>query len=186
MAPPISRPFVEWGEKYVSKDRGSRVVHYYLIDRHGNTKLAVVGTERSLRHMVYVVSEEFMHLTNNSKSSSSSSMKWRSRREVVDWLSSLLPKSRPASSEDHITNITSPQKTRLCLCCRGYCLGQTLFLEDFYRKKRIWAVLIVKPFPIQEPLMDQIYEFLICEASSFISVVLKVPRSNKISAIHSV
>lgn len=49
------------------------------------------------------------------------------------------------------------------------------FLEDSYREKRIWAVLIVKPFPIQEPLMDQIFEFLICEASNFISVVLKVP-----------
>ena len=73
--------------------------------------------------------------------------------------------------------LLGPQKTWLCLCCRGY---------RFYQKKRIWAVLIVKPFPIPEPLTDQIYEFLICEASNFISVVLKVPRSNKISAIHSV
>lgn len=107
MARPSSKHFVGWEEEYVSNDRGSRVVDYYLKDRHGNTKLAVVGTERSLRHMVYVVSDEFLHLTNNSKSNSSSSMKWRSRREVVDWLDSLLSKPRPASSGDHITNITN-------------------------------------------------------------------------------
>jgi len=107
MARPTSKHYVGWQEEYVSNDRGSRVVHYYLKDRHGKAKLAVVGTERSLRHMVYVVSEEFLHLTNNSKSNSSSSMKWRSRREVVDWLDSLLSKPRPTSSGDHNTNITS-------------------------------------------------------------------------------
>jgi len=115
MAPPTSRHFVTWDEEYVSNDRGSRVVHYYLKDRHGNAKLAVVGTERSLRHMVYVVSEEFLHLTSNSKSGSSSSMKWRSRREVVDWLTSLSSKPRPASSGDYITNITKSPRSNLSL-----------------------------------------------------------------------
>jgi len=162
MAPPTSRHFVTWDEEYVSNDRGSRVVHYYLKDRHGNAKLAVVGTERSLRHMVYVVSEEFLHLTSNSKSGSSSSMKWRSRREVVDWLTSLSSKPRPASSGDYITNITSPQKTWLCLCCRGYCLGQTLFSGSFLPKEDDMDCFNVKPFPIQELLMGQISEFLVC------------------------
>ncbi|GLJ39736.1 hypothetical protein SUGI_0812210 [Cryptomeria japonica] len=117
MAPPTgkSKHFVEWEEEYVSNDRGSRVVHYYLKDRHGNKRLAVVGTEKSLRHMVYVVSNEFLYLLGNSKSmsssssttsssSSSGSMKWRSRREVVDWLCSLLSRPRSAaSSGDHST-----------------------------------------------------------------------------------
>eukprot|EP01018_Ginkgo_biloba_P028931 Gb_20784 [translate_table: standard] len=102
MAPPTRKHFVEWEEEYVSNDRGSRVVHYNLKDRHGNIKLAVIGTERSLRHMVYVVADEFLHLANVNKSSSSST-KWRSRREVVDWLTSLLSKPRPTSSGDHIT-----------------------------------------------------------------------------------
>ncbi|KAH9315926.1 hypothetical protein KI387_024553, partial [Taxus chinensis] len=109
-----SKHFVEWDEEYVSNDRGSRVVHYYLKDSHGNARRAVVGTEKSLRHMVYVVSDEFLHLLTNNKSissssstsssSSSGSMKWRSRREVVDWLSSLLSRPRSAaSSGDHST-----------------------------------------------------------------------------------
>lgn len=115
MARPTSKHYVGWQEEYVSNDRGSRVVHYYLKDRHGKAKLAVVGTERSLRHMVYVVSEEFLHLTNNSKSNSSSSMKWRSRREVVDWLDSLLSKPRPTSSGDHNTNITKSPRSNLSL-----------------------------------------------------------------------
>eukprot|EP01018_Ginkgo_biloba_P003714 Gb_22692 [translate_table: standard] len=89
---PTRRRFVEWEERFVSHERGSRVVYYYVKDRNGNAFLAVVGTERSLRHMVYVVSEEFLQLAEVEKCSNNSSFKWRSRREVVDWLTSLLSK----------------------------------------------------------------------------------------------
>jgi len=118
---------------------------------------------------------EFLHLTSNNKSSSSSSMKWRSRREVVDWLTSLSSKPCPTSSGDHITNITSPQKTWICLCCRGYSLGQTLFFGRFLPKEDDMDCFNVKPFPIHELLMGQISEFLVCQASNFTDVVLKVP-----------
>ncbi|XP_024535854.1 uncharacterized protein LOC9637881 [Selaginella moellendorffii] len=97
--------FVEWEETFVSNDRGSRVVHYYLKDRQGQATLAVVGTERSVRHMVYVVCDDFLPLAGLDKSTTAA-FKWRARREVVDWLSSLLSKSRtssPCRSNSHVS-----------------------------------------------------------------------------------
>ena len=58
-----NRCFVEWKEQFVSQERGNRVVHYYLKDSAGESVLAVVGTERSVRHMCYVV-EGFSLLAN--------------------------------------------------------------------------------------------------------------------------
>ncbi|CAM6064844.1 unnamed protein product [Sphagnum tenellum] len=84
--------FVDWEEQFVSHDRGSRVVHYYLKDRHGHSSLAVIGNERSLRHMVYVVCDDFLPHTGLDKSTTPA-FKWRARREVVDWLQSLLFKT---------------------------------------------------------------------------------------------
>ncbi|XP_051128506.1 uncharacterized protein LOC127249639 [Andrographis paniculata] len=81
--------FVEWKEQYVSKERGNRVVHYFLKDNSGESILAVVGTERSVRHMFYVVSEEFL---NAYGSENHAGFRWRSRREVVNWLTSMLSK----------------------------------------------------------------------------------------------
>ncbi|KAK8949525.1 hypothetical protein KSP39_PZI004988 [Platanthera zijinensis] len=86
----ISLDFVEWREDIISQERGSRVVHYYLTDSNGQSHLAVVGTERSLRHMLYVVSDEF-HQAYCPDKSGVPVLKWRSRREVVDWLTSFLP-----------------------------------------------------------------------------------------------
>lgn len=84
-AEPGPKRFVDLQEEYVSHDRGSRVVHYSLKDQDGLVSLAVVGMERSLRHMVYAVCEEFLTLVGLEKSSTPA-VKWRSRREVVDWL----------------------------------------------------------------------------------------------------
>ncbi|OVA20153.1 Bromo adjacent homology (BAH) domain [Macleaya cordata] len=86
--------FLEWKEEFVSQERGNRVVHYYLKDTAGESILAVVGTERSLRHMVYVVEEKFLQV-HGPEVSISAGFKWRSRREVVDWLTSLLSKQHP-------------------------------------------------------------------------------------------
>ncbi|XP_006657942.1 uncharacterized protein LOC102707787 [Oryza brachyantha] len=86
--------FVRWREDFVSQERGSRVVHYYLEDAAGVSHLAVVGTERSLRHMLYVVSEDFREAKGCGGVDGGSGVfarKWRSRREVVDWLTSFLP-----------------------------------------------------------------------------------------------
>ncbi|KAJ7518075.1 hypothetical protein O6H91_21G053800 [Diphasiastrum complanatum] len=92
-----SRRFVDWDEQFVSHDRGSRVVHYYLKDHNGHAILAVIGTERSLRHMVYVVCDDFLPLAGLDKSTTAA-FKWRARREVVEWLTSLIAKSRSSST----------------------------------------------------------------------------------------
>ncbi|KAK6149396.1 hypothetical protein DH2020_016921 [Rehmannia glutinosa] len=83
--------FVEWKEQYVSKERGNRVVHYFLKDNSGESILAVVGTERSVRHMFYVVSDEFFS-AHGADNSVHAGFRWRSRREVVNWLTSMLSK----------------------------------------------------------------------------------------------
>ncbi|CAL5061717.1 unnamed protein product [Urochloa decumbens] len=89
--------FVRWREEFISQERGSRVVHYYLDDAAGGSHLAVVGTERSLRHMLYVVSEDFRAAWGRGGGADDGggpgvfARKWRSRREVVDWLGSFLP-----------------------------------------------------------------------------------------------
>ncbi|XP_010545273.1 PREDICTED: uncharacterized protein LOC104817702 [Tarenaya hassleriana] len=85
------RHFVEWKEHFVSQERGNRIVHYFLKDSSGESILAVVGTERSVRHMFYVVSEEFVRV-HGAGNSIHAGFKWRSRREVVDWLTSMLSK----------------------------------------------------------------------------------------------
>lgn len=89
--------FVEWKEEYVSQERGGRIVHYILKDSCGESILAVVGTERSLRHMVYVVAEEFLSYSGTDNPVQAG-FKWRSRREVVDWLTSMLAKQQQADS----------------------------------------------------------------------------------------
>ncbi|XP_044473886.1 uncharacterized protein LOC123202161 isoform X2 [Mangifera indica] len=86
-----SQYFVEWKEEFVSQERGNRVVHYFLKDSNGESTLAVVGTERSVRHMFYVVAEEFVRVYG-AENSIHTGYKWRSRREVVDWLTSMLSK----------------------------------------------------------------------------------------------
>ncbi|CAL5213197.1 unnamed protein product [Lathyrus oleraceus] len=83
--------FVEWKEQFVSQERGHRVVHYYLKDSAGESFLAVVGTERSVRHMCYVIAEDFLEICGM-EGSFPPGFKWRSRREVVDWLTSMLSK----------------------------------------------------------------------------------------------
>ncbi|VFQ73431.1 unnamed protein product [Cuscuta campestris] len=88
--------FVEWKEKFVSKERGNRVVHYFLKDSSGDSVLAIVGTERSVRHMFYVVSEEFLKV-HGAETSIQAGFRWRSRREVVNWLTSMLSKQNRQS-----------------------------------------------------------------------------------------
>ncbi|XP_039058765.1 uncharacterized protein LOC120202410 isoform X2 [Hibiscus syriacus] len=86
-----SRCFVEWKEEFVSQERGNRVVHYFLKDSSGESIRAVIGTERSARHMFYTVAEEFV-IAYGAEHSIHAGFKWRSRREVVDWLTSMLSK----------------------------------------------------------------------------------------------
>ncbi|XP_023753863.1 uncharacterized protein LOC111902246 isoform X1 [Lactuca sativa] len=113
-----SQCFVEWKELFVSKERGKRVVHYFLKDISGESVLAVVGTERSIRHMFYVVAEEFLKV-NEAQNSVNAGYRWRSRREVVNWLTSMLSKQHrqgehsKSPKSDDISGVSAPYQNRL-------------------------------------------------------------------------
>ncbi|KVI02338.1 uncharacterized protein LOC112500076 [Cynara cardunculus var. scolymus] len=105
--------FVEWKEEFVSKERGKRVVHYFLKEKSGESVLAVVGTERSVRHMFYVVAEEFLRV-NELNRSVNAAYRWRSRREVVNWLTSMLSKQYRQDSPkgDHVSGFNTVYQNR--------------------------------------------------------------------------
>ncbi|XP_030456992.2 uncharacterized protein LOC115677890 [Syzygium oleosum] len=84
--------FVGWEEQIVCAERGNRVAHYYLKDASGNSVLAVVGTERSIRHMMYIATDDFVQLYG-SNGLIKGYKKWRARREVVELLASLVQNS---------------------------------------------------------------------------------------------
>ncbi|XP_022716241.1 uncharacterized protein LOC111275279 isoform X2 [Durio zibethinus] len=86
--------FVGWEEHIICQERGNRVVHFYLKEASGILVLAVVGTERSIRHMMYVVSGEFVQ-AYGIHGFINANTKWRARREVVEWLQSLVSMNRP-------------------------------------------------------------------------------------------
>ncbi|KAL2347572.1 hypothetical protein Fmac_001572 [Flemingia macrophylla] len=77
--------YVSWEEVFVSSDKGRREVHYLLKRRVGGSDLAVVGKEKSLRHMSY------RYVIRNA--SFGPYFKLKSRREVVDWLDSVVSDS---------------------------------------------------------------------------------------------
>ncbi|KAL3519284.1 hypothetical protein ACH5RR_017433 [Cinchona calisaya] len=81
--------FVSWEERIISQEKGNRVVHYYLRESSENSILAVVGTERSIRHMIYVVTEDFVDAYGFTGIVTART-KWRARREVVEWLTELV------------------------------------------------------------------------------------------------
>lgn len=97
------RVFVKWEEVAVSNDKGRRVVNYYVKDSEGRRDLAVVGREKSVRHMSYMVRNQFFRsISSPSPSSAMASagvgfgcLKWKSRREVIDWLSEIISDSNP-------------------------------------------------------------------------------------------
>lgn len=88
--------FVEWEEHIISQEKGNRVVHYFLKNENGDSVLAVVGTERSIRHMVYVVAEEYLQ-AYGSEGFINASTKWQARRDVLHWLTGMVSKHRPSS-----------------------------------------------------------------------------------------
>lgn len=102
--------WTQWEEVVVSNDRGRRLVHYYLRGDGEAKELAVVGRERSPRHMSYAVQGRFLRAlaaaagavavapspsrsplaAAGAGADGGAPRRWRSRREVVDWLSSLV------------------------------------------------------------------------------------------------
>ncbi|MBA0676258.1 hypothetical protein Goari_017751, partial [Gossypium aridum] len=111
--------FVEWKEEFVSQERGNRVVHYFLKDSAGESIRAVIGTERSVRHMFYIVAEEFVKVYG-AEHSIHAGFKWRSRREVVDWLTSMLSKQHLEGDRSiFISSMTESPKHDTLLALRS-------------------------------------------------------------------
>ncbi|KAJ3677408.1 hypothetical protein LUZ60_003132 [Juncus effusus] len=114
-----------WEEVVVSNDKGKREVHYYLKDGLGGADLAVVGRERSLRHMSYRTVDGFIrgcHAAEPSPSPNCSpsladgaaaGLKWKTRREVVDWLTSIVSDNStiPYRSSPIVENFSDYEET---------------------------------------------------------------------------
>lgn len=83
-----------WEERVIVPERGSRIVHFILSDSIGNSVLAVVGRERCLNHMVYMISEDFLSVFG-STSTVRAGKKWQARRDAVEWLVSVVEKGGP-------------------------------------------------------------------------------------------
>ena len=70
----------------MSSDKGRREVHYYLKRIGGGSDLAVIGKEKSLRHMSYYYAIRNRSLLLSLKPP----LKLKSRREVIYWFSSIV------------------------------------------------------------------------------------------------
>ncbi|XP_073299974.1 uncharacterized protein [Primulina huaijiensis] len=93
MANDSTDSYVDWEEVVVSSEKGRREVHYYLKRNGGGADLVVVGKEKSVRHMSYFYAmKDNKALLSNFKRFSI--LKLRSRREVIDWLKSILTGER--------------------------------------------------------------------------------------------
>ncbi|XP_030552101.1 uncharacterized protein LOC115756453 isoform X1 [Rhodamnia argentea] len=93
-----SSGYVAWEEVPVSSDKGRREVHFFLRRRDGGKDLAVVGRERTLRHMSYNCALRSRSAIGLGDSSLVSSLKCR--REVVDWLNSVI-QGRSSEQQHH-------------------------------------------------------------------------------------
>ncbi|KZV51806.1 hypothetical protein F511_11494 [Dorcoceras hygrometricum] len=83
-----------WEECLVSEEKGNRIVHYNIRDTTGYHLLAVVGTDGGNKHMIYTVARDFIRVFG-STSEVHDGKKWRTRRDVVEWLASLVSKRAP-------------------------------------------------------------------------------------------
>ncbi|KAL3643302.1 hypothetical protein CASFOL_014117 [Castilleja foliolosa] len=82
-----------WEERVIS-DQYQRIVHYYLVDTTPNQLFAVVGIEKSRRHMTYSPTEDYLRVFG-STSTVHAGTRWKSRKNVVEFLSSIATQGGP-------------------------------------------------------------------------------------------
>ncbi|GLU04760.1 hypothetical protein SLE2022_218920 [Rubroshorea leprosula] len=110
---PSSSPLSEvasydsWEEVNVSCDKGWREVRYYLNRKDGGSDLAIIGKEKSLRHMRYRFAVRNAPLF----ASWMALGKLRSRREVIDWLNSVVSDSSPPKHSQEAGGFSSARYT---------------------------------------------------------------------------
>ncbi|PPD76062.1 hypothetical protein GOBAR_DD27023 [Gossypium barbadense] len=97
----------EWQEEFISQDCGNCVVQYFLKDSTSESVCAVIGSQRSIRQMFYVVAEEFVRVYA-AENSNHAGFKWRSRREVVDWFTAMIYFVFPDCAMSEISALKAP------------------------------------------------------------------------------
>ncbi|KAI9084902.1 hypothetical protein K1719_033075 [Acacia pycnantha] len=87
--------YLSWQEVFVpgGESKGRNEVRYFLKRSDGSSDLAVVGREKSTRHMSYNYSIRHEVLAFIG-SSTPSLLKLKSRRDVIDWLNSIVSDSQ--------------------------------------------------------------------------------------------
>ncbi|KAK6124770.1 hypothetical protein DH2020_041491 [Rehmannia glutinosa] len=102
-----------WEERVISQEKDNRIVHYLLVDSTGNQLLAVVGIERSRRHIIYSVTEDFLRVFG-STSTVHAGTRWKSRKDVVECLSSITSGGGPIFANSNQQKIdTTPHLKHL-------------------------------------------------------------------------
>ncbi|XP_057795174.1 uncharacterized protein LOC131011385 [Salvia miltiorrhiza] len=99
-----------WEECVVVPERGSRIVHYILKDNIGNSVVAAVGRERCINHMVYTISDDFLRVFG-STTGVGAGKKWHARREVVEWLISVVARGGPITASSISCQSNNAQAT---------------------------------------------------------------------------
>ncbi|KAK8301011.1 hypothetical protein V6Z12_D05G433700 [Gossypium hirsutum] len=97
----------EWQEEFISQECGNCVVQYFLKDSTSESVCAVIGSQRSIRQMFYVVAEEFVRVYA-AENSNHAGFKWRSRREVVDWFTAMIYFLFPDCAMSEISALKAP------------------------------------------------------------------------------
>ncbi|KAJ6988019.1 hypothetical protein NC653_021067 [Populus alba x Populus x berolinensis] len=101
--------YVSWEEVNVSSDKGRREVKYYLKKNDGGIDLAITGKEKSLRHMSYY----FANSIRSNLYSMTPPVKLKSRREVIDWLNSIVSGSLPHEQSIQAGSLDNSDASRL-------------------------------------------------------------------------
>ncbi|KAK1403159.1 hypothetical protein POM88_002764 [Heracleum sosnowskyi] len=97
-----------WLERTISEVKGHHVIHFYLASTSANPLLVVVGTEKSDRHFVYVVSEDFLKVFGSSPAINAQT-KWTSGSSVMEWLKSLVRKDNLPPTNSNLHNVPTQE-----------------------------------------------------------------------------
>ncbi|KAL2473511.1 agenet domain-containing protein/bromo-adjacent-like proteiny (BAH) domain-containing protein [Forsythia ovata] len=146
-----------WEERIISQEKGNRVVHYYLKDSNANSVLAVVGTERSVRHMIYVVTEDFIRVYGCTRTVHVGT-KWRARRDVVEWLSSIVSRGEPISTN------SNPQILQLKQSLESSGISMASFSNCLIRRgdEEAFQIQVSRKFNVRNPDIEWKGDAWIC------------------------
>lgn len=77
-----------WEERVISKEKGSRIVHFTLRDSTGSYLLAVVGVESGINRIIYSPTWDYLHAFGSTRRVHGGT-RWKSRKNVIKFLISV-------------------------------------------------------------------------------------------------